>query len=160
MHAATCQGLPCSDRYVILTVAAKCRHCHTKFRINLFGVSRAVSCVQTDSKTKVALRRAATGPNITLLHRQTLPYCPRCGSNTSSCSVPHLSPYRRVVTSHVYWSRRLTSAAACTSQRGTYNRAERCPRLLCLVLTTYIANPLIKHTRIRRYNSSHSSCQH
>lgn len=90
LHAQTCQGLPRSVHYVVLTVAAKCRHFNTKFRINLFGVSRAVSCVQTDSKMKVALRRAATGPNITLLHRQTLPYCPRCGSNTSSYSDPHL----------------------------------------------------------------------
>jgi hypothetical protein len=54
MHAQMCQGLPCSAPYVILTVAAKCRHawvkhCNTKFRINLFSVSGAVDGQEDES---------------------------------------------------------------------------------------------------------------
>ena len=164
MHAQTCHGLPCSVRYMILTVAAKCRHAwvkhyNTKFRINLFSVSRNVSCVQTDRKMKMAIRRAATGANITPL--PTLPNTSILPSILQQYVIlfrPTFIPLstRNDVTRVLISTSDVSSCMHVTLWVLDYNTAERCPRQLCLALTTGIAKSLIKHKRIRTYNTTHS----
>ena len=124
---------------------------------------KSVPCFSSYCMCTDAIRRAATGANITLF--PTLPY--------TSILPPMLQQYvilfqptfiplstRSDVTRVLIAKSDVSRCNYVTLWDLAYNRAARCRRQLCLALTTGIAKPLIKHAPIRTYNSTHSSCQH
>jgi len=157
MHSQTCDGLPFSVRYVILTVVSKCRHAwvkhyNTKFRINLFRVSRnCFMCTEDESGDPEGGDRGEHySPSHTAKHFHIAP-------DTAAVRHPlptHIYPLstRSDVTRVLIATSDVSSCMYVTVSDLDYNRAERCPRQIFLALTTAIAKTLIKHTRIRTHN--------